>query len=372
MTFYDIIKNLDWEQETRSIFSKTAADVQKALTKSGNIDGEDFKALVSPSAQLFLENMARASYKITRQRFGNVIHMYIPIYLSNFCENKCVYCGFNATNKIPRNVLDDKSIIEEIKVINQYPFKHILLVTGEAPAKAGVDYFINAIRLMKKNFSQISLEVQPLNTNEYKQLVSEGLHGVYIYQETYNEKAYPKYHLGGKKSNYHYRLETPERLGMAGVHKIGLGNLIGLEDWRTEAYYTFLHLSYMRKTFWRSKYSISFPRLRPFAGEGFQPNVETTEKDLTQLICAYRIADPDVELSLSTRERAFYRNKAMALGITSMSAGSKTGPGGYGGNNELEQFAVNDDRDPFMVADSIRKNGFEPVWKDWSLYMQMA
>lgn len=371
MTFYDIVKNFNWEEETNSIYSKTSNDVIKALNSS-NINGEEFKSLLSPAGSKLLESMAKESFRITRQRFGKVIHLYIPIYLSNYCENRCVYCGFNSGNKINRQVLTDQQIKKEIEIIKQYPFKHILLVTGEAPVKAGVEYLSNAINIMKPHFSQISIEVQPLEIENYKHLVNNGLHGVYVYQETYNEKAYSNYHLAGKKADYRYRLETPDRLGAADVHKIGLGNLIGLEDWRTEAYVTYLHLKYMRKKYWRSRYSLSFPRLRPFEGEGFQPNVTTSERDLTQLICAYRIADHDVEISLSTRERAYYRDQIMALGVTSMSAGSKTGPGGYGGQDELEQFAVNDDRHPMEVSKIIREKGFEPVWKDWSLYMQLA
>lgn len=369
MSFYHEIQTIDWSAVTAAIYSKTTADVERALKKS-YLSDDDFMALISPAASPLLEEMARQSHDITRRRYGNVIQLYIPMYLSNFCQNKCVYCGFSGANHITRKVLSIEEMQTEAQIIRKDPFRHILLVTGEAPARAGVDYMKSAIDAMKPWFSQISLEVQPLETNEYASLVEKGLHAVYIYQETYHEAAYPQYHPFGKKADYRFRLETPDRLGQAGVRKIGLGNLIGLEDWRTEAYATAMHLRYLQRVYWQSKYSIAFPRLRPFAGEGFQPNFTATERDLTQLICAYRLFDHDVELSLSTRESPHYRDNVFPLGITVLSAGSKTGPGAYAGSDELEQFAVHDDRTPSQVADMLRQRGFEPVWKDWSLYLQ--
>ncbi|MBN2742758.1 2-iminoacetate synthase [Breznakibacter xylanolyticus] len=369
MSFYHEIQKIDWPSVTAAIYAKTSLDAERALKKTHR-DNDDFMALLSPAATPLLEEMARQSHAITRQRYGNVIQLYIPMYLSNYCQNRCVYCGFSGANHITRKALTIEEMQAEAAFIRQDPFRHILLVTGEAPAKAGVDYFKTAIETMKPWFSQISLEVQPLETNEYAQLVEHGLHAVYVYQETYRETAYPNYHPFGKKADYRFRLETPDRLGQAGVRKIGLGNLIGLEDWRTEAYATGMHLRYLQRQYWQTKYSIAFPRLRPFAGAGFQPNFTTTERDLTQLICAYRLFDADVELSLSTRESPRYRDNVFPLGITALSAGSKTGPGGYSGSNELEQFAVHDDRSPRQVADMLRQRGFEPVWKDWSLFLQ--
>ncbi len=369
MSFYQELQAHDWEEVTASIARKSAREVEVALNKL-HPDMEDFKALLSPAADAYLEPMAQKSHRLTCQRFGRTVQLYIPLYLSNFCENRCVYCGFSGANKLKRKVLSMEELEQEARVIRKNPYRHILLVTGEAPSKAGVDYLAEAIQTLNPHFSQVSLEVQPLEAAEYVHLVKKGLHGVSVYQETYHEKVYPNYHPFGKKADFLFRLETPERLGMAGVRKIGLGNLIGLEDWRTEAWFTALHLQYLRRHFWQTKYSISFPRLRPFSGEGFQPRFETTERNLTQLIVAYRLLDSDLELSLSTRERPHYRDNVFPLGITSMSAGSKTGPGGYSDSGELEQFAVNDERSPMEVADRIRSKGFEPVWKDWSLCLQ--
>ncbi len=372
-TFYDVQARYDWETVRKQIYACTPADVERALEKE-RITMDDFAALVSPAAAGYMKEMAAKSYAVTRRRFGNVIQMYVPLYLSNFCSNQCVYCGFNCSNKIHRVVLNEDEIRREAEAIRRkYKFQHILLVTGESPAKASVEYMGRAIEIMKEYFSQVSLEVQPLEADEYRYLMDRGLHAVYVYQETYNEARYPVYHLKGKKRNFRYRLETPDRLGEAGMYKIGLGNLIGLEDWRTEAFFMSLHLRYLETQYWQSKYCFAFPRLRPYAGEGaFNPNYPAGEKELLQLICAYRLLSEDLELSISTRESSVYRDKIMPFGVTTMSAGSKTMPGGYADEDdtELEQFAINDDRTPAQVEAAVRAKGFDPVWKDWSLYLQ--
>ena len=238
-------------------------------------------------------------------------------------------------------------------------------MTGEANKRVGVDYIEHAIQLIKTEFANISMEVQPLETDEYKRLIASGLHAVLVYQETYHEEEYRKHHPKGKKSNFKYRLETPDRLGQAGIFKIGLGALFGLEDWRADSFFTALHLSYLQRQYWQTKYSISFPRLRPFSG-GLQPKVEMTDRDLVQLICAYRLLNEDLELSLSTREQENFRNHVIQLGITSMSAESKTNPGGYAVEKQsLEQFEISDERSTEEIADMLRKSGKEVIWKDW-------
>lgn len=371
MTFYDQIIKHDWETVKNRIYSSAEKDVERALAASYRTM-DDFAALVSPAADKYLQEMAVQSYGITRRRHGNVMQLYVPLYLGNVCQNHCIYCGFNCTNKIKRVVLDQDQILNEVEAIKQAPFQHILLVTGEAPRSSGVEYLAGAMDLIGRYFEQISLEVQPLDTDEYKYLTEHNLYGVYIYQETYNRERYPVYHLKGRKTDYRYRIETPDRLCRADVHKVGLGNLIGLEDWRTEAYFTALHLRYLENRYWRTKYSISFPRLRPYTGSGgFNPEHPATERNLLQLICAYRLVSENVEISVSTRESAACRDRIMPFGVTTMSAGSKTTPGGYAGRSgELEQFATNDNRTPEEMADMIKSKGFDPVWKDWSSYMQ--
>jgi len=362
--FKDIFNQYNWESIRDLIYPKTSLDVERALTKK-SLDMDDFAALVSPAANEYLENLAGKSHQLTQKRFGKTMQMYIPMYLSNECQNICTYCGFSLDNKILRTTLSDEQILKEVEVIKSLGYDHILLVSGEANRTVGTDYFIHAIRLIKPYFSNISMEVQPLDEDEYKLLMAEGLYAVLVYQETYHKENYKDYHPKGKKSNFKYRLDTPDRLGKAGVHKIGLGTLIGLEDWRTDAWFCALHLNYLRKTYWQTKYSVSFPRLRPAVGYP-DPKHIMSDKELVQLICAYRLFDENLELSLSTRETPEFRNNVIKLGITSISAGSKTDPGGYAGTlHALEQFEISDDRSPNEIADMIQSNGYESVWKDW-------
>ncbi|MCB0319818.1 MAG: 2-iminoacetate synthase ThiH [Bdellovibrionales bacterium] len=274
---------------------------------------------------------------------------------------------FQFSNSLPRVTLSPEEIAREGQAVRDLGFEHVLLVSGEAPKSVGVDYFKEALCILGPYFAQVSLEVQPLLQAEYEELIAFGLHSVLVYQETYNREQYRTHHPKGRKSNFAFRLETPERLGSAGIHKIGIGALLGLEDWRTDSWFTALHLAYLRKRFWRTKFSISFPRLRPAEGL-VEPRTVMNESELLQLICAYRLFDENVEISLSTRESAFFRDHVMTLGVTSMSAGSKTDPGGYAvRRNALQQFSTSDERSPSEVAKSIEARGYEPVWKDWDL-----
>jgi 2-iminoacetate synthase len=365
MSFLKIFESYSWDKLKQEIYSKSPSDVEHALYKKGKRNLEDFKALISPAAMPYLEQMAQLSANLTRKRFGNTMQMYIPMYLSNECQNICTYCGFSFTNKIPRVTLTDEQILKEVEIIKSMGFDHVLLVTGEANQTVGVDYLAHAIEVIKPYFSNVSIEVQPLEEEEYKALIPKGMHTVLVYQETYHKEDYKKHHPRGKKSNFDYRLETPDRLGKAEVHKIGLGVLIGLEDWRVDSFYCALHLDYLEKKYWQTKYSISFPRLRPFSG-GLEPKVEMNDKELVQLICAYRIFNEEVELSISTRESEHFRNNVVKLGITSISAGSKTDPGGYASTtDELEQFEISDERSPEEIGKMLKERGLEPVWKDW-------
>jgi 2-iminoacetate synthase len=368
-TFKTIFDQYNWDQTLQSILSKTDMDVQHALSNSKR-DLEDFKALISPAARPYLEQMAQISMRETKKRFGNTMQMYAPMYLSNECQNICTYCGFSFTNKIPRRTLTDPEILKEVEYLKSKGYDHILLVTGEANKTVGVDYIKNAIRLIQAHFSNITIEVQPLDQDEYEILIEQGLYAVLVYQETYHRDEYRKHHPKGKKSNFEYRLDTPDRLGKAGIHKIGLGALFGLEDWRADSFFTALHLKYLQKTYWKTKYSISFPRLRPHTG-GLEPKVEMTDADLVQLICAYRLLDEDVELSLSTRESQLFRDHAVRLGITTISAESKTNPGGYAVEPEsLEQFEISDNRSTESIKEMLNSKGFEVVWKDWEQFVK--
>lgn len=371
MEFNELIDNYKWGEIKEAVYSKTEKDVELALSKK-RCSTEDFMALISPAAQPYIEQMALLSRNYTQQRFGKTIQLYVPLYLTNSCINHCVYCGFNHSNELKRIILTDEQIMREVEAIKRIGnFQHILLVTGENPKDAGADYIENAVRLVKPHFSSISIEVQPLKTEEYKRLSEAGVNSVYCYQETYNKERYKIYHPKGMKSKFEWRIDGYERMGKAGVHKVGLGVLIGLEDWRTDATMMALHLRYLQKTYWQTKYSISFPRMRPYVGDGFQPNVVMTDREFVQLLFAYRIFDHDVEIALSTREQSRLRDSLTTLGVTSLSAGSKTDPGGYAVyKQELEQFAVNDSRSPAEVLAAIEKQGYEAVWKDWDLSLQ--
>jgi 2-iminoacetate synthase len=372
MTFRDLLDTYPWDGVRAQILAKTPQDVERALNKSGLPAVDDFMALVSPAAKPFIERMAVMSRRYTRRRFGNVMQLYVPLYLTNSCTNHCVYCGFNRNNNIPRIILSDDQILREVEAIRQLgDFKHILLVTGENPREAGAEYIENAVRLVRPYFPSVSIEVQPLKEEAYSRLTAAGMHGVYCYQETYNRERYRVYHPKGMKSKFDWRLEGFDRMGRAGVHRIGLGVLIGLEDWRTDAAMMALHLRYLQKTYWQTGYAISFPRMRPHEGAAFRPNVVMSDGELAQLIFAFRIFDHDVELTLSTREESRFRDRMIPLGITALSAGSKTDPGGYAVyKKELEQFAINDNRHPAEVSAAIRSQGYEPVWKNWDASLQ--
>ncbi|NSL89306.1 2-iminoacetate synthase ThiH [Chitinophaga sp. Mgbs1] len=364
MTFKSIFEQHNWEEVKAGIYGKTAADVEQALHNPRRTL-EDFAALISPAAAAYLEPMAVLSHELTLQRFGNTMQLYIPMYLSNECQNICTYCGFSLDNKIKRKTLSHAEIMMETAVIKEMGYDHVLLVTGEAHQLVGVDYFKNVLQLLRPHFANISMEVQPMDEADYAALIPLGLHAVLVYQETYHQEDYKKHHPKGRKSSFDYRLETPDRLGRAGIHKMGLGVLIGLEDWRTDSFFTAVHLQYLEKRYWQTKYSISFPRLRPFSG-GLAPKVVMDDRELVQLICAYRLLNQEIELSISTREKEVFRDNIIRLGITTMSAGSRTNPGGYTVDRQsLEQFEISDERSAAAIAAMLKRSGYEPVWKDW-------
>lgn len=361
----ELLRMPSWDETTAIISSKTEADVRRALAaRHPDVDG--FMALISPAAAPFLELMAAKAQKLTRERFGRTVSMYIPMYITNACTNSCVYCGFNRHNRIPRVVLTPAQIEDECRAIRQLgPFENLLIVTGEHPEIAGIGYLAEALRVCRPYFSNLSVEVMPLPQDGYERLVAAGLNGVVCFQETYHRERYKVYHPAGMKSNFSWRLDGFDRMGAAGVHKIGMGVLIGLEDWRTDVTMMARHMLYLRKKYWRTRYSVNFPRMRP-SESGFQPNVVMSDRELAQLIFAFRIFDRDVDISVSTRESPVFRDSICTLGATSLSAGSRTDPGGYRTYPQsLEQFAVSDGRTPAEVAGAIRARGMEVVWKDW-------
>ena len=365
--FSDELLNYNWDETTEAIAAKTAADVERALAKT-RLDVDDFMALISPAAAPYLEQMAARSRRFTQERFGRTVSLFIPLYLTNSCTNSCVYCGFHVANKMARTILTPEEMVREYEAIKALgPFENLLLVTGENPAKAGVPYLSRALDLAKPYFSNLKIEVMPLETEDYRELTRHGMNGVICFQETYHRENYRLYHPRGMKSNFEWRVNGFDRMGQAGVHSIGMGVLIGLEkEWRTDLTMMARHLRYLQKHYWRTKYSVNFPRMCPAENGGFQPNCIMTDRELAQLTFAMRLFDHDVDISYSTRERAGFRDHMATLGVTTMSAASRTEPGGYATHPQaLEQFEVSDPRTAQEVAQALRRMGVEPVWKDW-------
>ncbi|MEC8081404.1 MAG: 2-iminoacetate synthase ThiH [Pseudomonadota bacterium] len=364
------LEALNWDATTAQHLNATEADVRRALAKPKR-DINDFAALISPAAKPFINEMVAESERLTLQRFGKTVSLFAPLYLSNTCANECTYCGFSMSNAIKRLTLDEAQIEREIAAIKHKGFDHILLVTGETK-KVSMPYFERMLPLFKPAFSQLSMEVQPLEMAEYAQLKELGLDGVLVYQETYRRSTYLEHHLRGNKSDFNHRLDAPDRIGQAKVHKIGLGVLLGLDDWRTDSIMMAHHLRHLQKRYWRSRFSVAFPRIRPCAG-GIVPKSVISDLELVQLIAAWRLFDADLEMSLSTRESPEFRNHAARMGFTTMSAESKTQPGGYAedAKEALEQFEVSDERSVTEIANAIRAQGREVVWKDWDISLNM-
>ena len=368
--YADIIDRYDWDDQIALVENATPADVDrvlKATRRPGHrLTPEDFAVLISEAALPRLEEMAALSRRLTSERFGKTISMYIPMYVGNACTNKCIYCGFNHDNKFHRVVLSPEEVEEECKAIRRLaPFENLLIVAGDYPSLCGVDYLEKVLKICRPYFHNLTIEVQPMRSSEYERLTHAGLNGVVCFQETYHRESYKKYHPQGMKSHFDWRLNGFDRMGEAGVHKIGMGALLGLEDWRGDVVMLARHLRYLQKKYWKSRFSVNFPRMRP-SESGFQPKSIIDDRRLAQLTFAFRIFDHDVDISYSTRESARFRNNMATLGVTSMSAGSRTEPGGYTrAHEELEQFEVSDSRTPHEVDNDISRIGYQVVYKDW-------
>jgi len=366
VSFYNLLQQYPAPELRERLEQTTSQEIDHALAKA-TISINDFISLLSPTMSAEqLELLAVRAHRMTSQRFGRTIQLYAPLYLSNECHNGCKYCGFSADNHdLRRKTLNDTEILREADHLHRQGFRHLLLLTGEAPEAAGVAYLEHAVQLLAPKFSSLSIEVFPMASDDYQCLEKAGIDGLALYQETYDETLYPELHPFGPKSDFRYRLEGPERGGEAGLRRIGIGALLGLGDYLTDAFYTGLHARYLMHRFWKTQVSISFPRLRPAEG-GFAPRSTVSDRQLTQLICALRLLLPDAGLVMSTRESAEFRDNLLPLGITQMSAGSCTAPGGYEGDDaEGEQFSINDQRSPEEICSVLAKHGYEAVWKDW-------
>ena len=388
-----------------SAFSQnaTAADVEAALARSSTsgkrLSLADFAALTSPTAAepQYLEALARQSHNLTRKHFGRVMRFFAPLYVSNECINICRYCGFSRDNPILRVTLTVEQVATEARYLREQGFRHILLVAGEHPHFVSDNYLRDCVARLHADWPSISLEVGPLETEQYVPIVQAGAEGLVVYQETYDRGVYDAMHVSGPKKDMDWRLDTLERGYTAGFKRLGIGALLGLAPWRNEAIALAAHGAHLLRKCWMAQLTISAPRLRPAAGE-FEPLVNMSDRELVQFICALRLAFPEVGLVLSTRESAKLRDNLVPLGITMMSAGSHTEPGGYTGQGKAElhvtkggrmvkpstpviesegehatvQFEIADNRSPAEVAARLEQMGYEAVWKDWESVLNEA
>ncbi len=326
-------------------------------------------ALISPAASGFLEDMAQAAYRLTRRRFGNAVSLFAPLYVSNYCVNHCRYCGFNCGRPHRRKRLSVDEALAEARIIASEGFTDLLLVSGEDRQFVDIPYLCELARLMRRDrlFSTIGIESYTVTEEEYRQLFAAGVDGVTIFQETYERDAYVSWHPGGPKADCAARIDASEAAAAAGMRRIGLGVLLGLEDWRFDTLAMAVHADVLTRNYWRTRVAFSFPRIRPSESGMSEFPYVISDRDFTQMILALRLCFPDAAMTLSTRETPGFRDSLIPLGITQISAGSKTNPGGYGEETPTatEQFAVSDERSAAEMAEVLRRLGFDPVWKDW-------
>ena len=368
MSFLDLMTAYDDFDFERFWQSRTDDHVRHCLGKEG-LGPLDLLTLLSPRATGHLEVMAQKARQLTLQYFGRTIQLYIPLYLSNFCNSECIYCGFNRRHTIARRKLTLDEVDTEARKIAQTGMRHILVLTGEAPKVTPLDYLTAAVEILKRYFASISIEMFPMQTDEYIRLQKAGVDGVTIYQEVYDRRVYQQVHLAGRKTDYAYRLEAPARSAEAGFRWINVGALLGLADPRKEAFFTALHADYLARRFLGTEISISMPRINPAEGD-FQPPFPVDDRMFVQFLTAFRLFLPRAGIPISTRERADFRNRLMHLGATRLSAGSRTDVGGYtdAEHASCKQFEISDERSvPDMVA-AIKAAGLQPVYKDWELF----
>jgi 2-iminoacetate synthase len=372
----------------REIVLMSFSVVLDNLALGNSIIVRQFEQLIAPKSDAELESMAQTSRAFTLQNFGRTMRLFAPLYLSNECINNCRYCGFSGDNPILRVTLSVEEVMAEARYLRDAGFRQILLVAGEHPKFVSGDYLAECVRALAPDFPSIAIEVGPMASSDYVPIIRAGAEGLVVYQETYQRSVYAELHTAGPKRDFNYRLDCPERAYSAGFRRLGIGALFGLWRWQDEAVALAAHVDYLLRRCWQAQITISLPRLRPAAG-GFRPLFSISDRELAQLVCALRISFPQVGIVLSTRERASLRDALVSLGVTMMSAGSHTEPGGYtrrgaehlhrtvrgrimppefqDGEDQLAtgQFEISDDRPPERIATILREKGFDPVWKDW-------
>jgi len=346
----------------------------------GNIDDSAFRVLMlrevtsggllellAASSDSVIEVAAERAHALTVRNFGKVVHLYTPMYLSNFCDNECVYCGFKKGNIIERKTLTLDEVRRESEFISGKGLKNVLILTGGSRKEAPVSYIKSCVKVLREKFNSVSIEVYELTTDEYKELIDAGVDGLVMYQEVYDEDMYRRVHLSGSKRNYEFRLTAPERALSAGIRTVNIGALLGLGDWRRETFFTALHAAYLEKRFPSAEISVSVPRIRAQVSS-FEPCCKVTDRNLVQIVTSLRLFLPRVGITLSTRERASLRDMLLSVGVTRMSAGSTTRVGGHtmpADENRTEQFEILDVRGVDEIKEMLKGKGYQPVFKDW-------
>ncbi len=367
MSYYDLLlktKDLPFKK----IFREIRPEEAERLIASSDASPERFLALLSPAAEDFLEPMAQKAHALTLQHFGRTIQLYTPMYLSNFCENECAYCGFNARHKMPRKKLALEEVEKEAAYIASTGIEHLLILTGDSRKSSPLSYIKECLQVLKKYFSSISAEIYALTEDEYRDLVDSGIDGLTIYQETYDEAVYDRVHRSGPKKDFRFRLDAPEHAARSGMRNVNIGTLLGLNDWRKEVFWMGLHAQYLQDRYGEVEIGVSLPRLRPHSGD-FKDVTPVSDKNITQALMALRLFLPRLGIALSTRESACLRENLLPLGITRMSAGSTTRVGGHtiaSPEEENEpQFEISDPRDVEEMKAMLAAKGYQPVLKDW-------
>lgn len=335
------------------------------------MNAKEFEEILSELAEPALEAMAQRAREITLRYFGRTVQLYTPVYLANYCDNACLYCGFSINNDIERRRLTPEEVEAEAQFISSTGLRHILILTGESRNMSPVSYIKDCVNILKRYFSSISIEVYPLDEAEYSKLISEGVDGLTVYQEVYDKEIYAKMHIAGPKSDYDFRFGAPERGAKAGMRNISIGVLLGLNDWRREVYLLGLHAKYLQDKYPEVDIGVSVPRIRPQVG-GFKPPSQVSDKNMVQIITALRLFLPRLGITISTREGPALRENLIPLGVTRMSAGSTTIVGGHtiqsGRSDEVRnvcQFEISDNRTVTEIRAMLEKKGYQPVLKDW-------
>lgn len=367
MSFFQTIQGYNGFDFNAFFGRVTDQDIEIALGKE-KLSATDFLVLLSPKAAGYLEPMAQKAHQLTVQYFGRTIQLYIPLYISNYCTNECVYCGFHRGNIIERRKLSLAQIEAEAKAISGTGMQHLLLLTGEAPKVTPIEYLEDAVGLLKRYFASVSIEIFPMQEDEYRRLKTAGVDGLTIYQEVYDQRRYAMMHKAGQKTDYRFRLDAPERGARAGFRMVNIGALVGLGEIRSEAFFTGMHAKYLEDKFLDTEISISLPRMNPAEGD-YVPDYEADDRTFVQFMTALRLFLPRAGITVSTRESAVFRNHLIRLGATRFSAGSCTGVGGYTDDSpeSTPQFEITDQRSVAQVVQAIRDYGYQPVYKDWDL-----